>query len=65
MELTETIIGDELCYKNPVSAFSMMINSLGEIACERCFHSSVCSLGKFEKAGNEWQSGKASGKRRI
>ena len=47
--IMELRIGEECCYKNPFLEFSMMANSLGEIACKRCFHLSVCSLGKFEK----------------
>ncbi len=42
----------------------MMANSRVEIACKWNFHSSVCSLGKFEKVGNGSHSGKMSGKRR-
>ena len=64
MELTEMRKGEECCYKNPFLEFSMMANSLGEIACKWHFHLSVCSLGKFEKVGNGGQSGKVSGRRR-
>ena len=58
-------ISEEFCVKIWISMLSMMANSLGEIAFKWRFHSDVCSLGKFEKAGNGGRGGKVSGKRRT